>query len=178
MVESAKLGWMAAVVDLKGMIIRKKNQTRATPQLVLAVESRDFNVIKHLALMSGGHPEAKRVQDPKSKDWMRRNCTEHCPDAHVHGAVNMPVTQRWTLTGAAAAVVLYNLRPYLVADKPYEKFISEALGNMVLSGPGSGAVRSALTRLVALGWELPPALGEDLLEIAAWATAVPKAVSA
>jgi hypothetical protein len=168
---------MAAVIDLKGMMLRKKNTQRATPQLVLVVESRNLNVIRRLADMTGGNPEAKRLVDVK--EWMRRGCTVHCPEAHVHvDDKHMPVTQRWTVTGVAAGIVLHNLAPYLVADKPYQEFLDMAIENSAMFGQGSGLVRSTVTRLVVLGWGLPPKLASDLVEIARIAEQAAKAVSA
>jgi len=172
MVKAADLGWMAAVIDLKGILLRKRNRSRATPQLVIVVDSRNFDVIRRLAEMTGTNPEAKRIQTLNT-DWSRRGCSEHCPEAHVHFTVHMPDTQRWSVTGVAAAVVLHNLRPYLVSsEKPYDEFTEEALANAVLSGRGSGAVKATLARLIALGWELPAELAADLLELAALAAEV------
>lgn len=169
-VAPASLGWMAAVFDLKVLLLRKKNQQRATSQLVLVVDSKNKAVIDRLAKMTGTTPEYGRIQDWSSKGWMRRGCIEHCPQAHIHAlAPNMPEHYRWTATGAAAAIVLHNLTPYLVADKPYGEFMDEALANTRLTGQGAKAIRDAMARLVGLGWELPPSLAEDLLQVAALA---------
>jgi hypothetical protein len=169
----ATLGWMAAIIDLKGILLRKKNQSRATPQLVMVVDSKNFAVIGRLAELTGTQPEAKRVQDVKA-EWLRRGCTEHCPEAHVHVHDNwhMPETQRWSTTGVAAAVVLTGLRPYLISDKPYDDFIEEALRNAALTGQGSGAVKATISRLVSLGWALPSELAQDLLSLSAIAAQV------
>jgi len=178
-ISQAQLGWMAAVLDLKGMCIRKRNKTRATPQLVLVVESREHAVIRKLAEMTGSNPEAKRPAD--IKEWMRRGCVEHCPQPHQHvhdEKWSMPLTSRWTVTGVVAGIVLYNLAPYFVSDKPYAAFAEEALRNAVLTGQGSGASKAAIARLVTLGWDLPPELASDLLELAALAAGVEKAKSA
>jgi len=169
MIPPERLAWMAAVIDLKALLLRKNNKTRATPQMVLVVDSKNFAVIDRLCEMSGTSPEAKRIQEVK-EEWMRRGCVEHCPDAHIHhhDGWQMPETRRWSSTGAAAATILHNLRPYLVdPDKPYDEFITKAIANATLTGQGSGATKSALARLVTLGWALPPALAKDLLELAA-----------
>ena len=169
----ATLGWMAAVVDLKGILLRKRNQTRATPQLVMVVDSKNTAVIARLAQLTGTRPEAKRVQEVK-EEWLRRGCAEHCPAAHVHvhDKWQMPETQRWSTTGVAAAIVLTGLRPYLVSEKPYDEFIEEALANAALTGQGSGAVKATISRLIALGWDLPAQLAKELLDLSVIAAEV------
>jgi hypothetical protein len=168
-VTSEQYAWMAAIVDLKGMLLKKNNKDRAknTAQMVLVVESKHLAIIRRLAELTGTAPEAKRVQEIKD-DWMRRGCIEHCPQAHIHHHEKwqMPATQRWSITGAAAGVVLHNLRPYLVDDmKPYDEFVTKVLEQATLTGRGSGATRTALARLINLGWELPPQLAEELSDL-------------
>lgn len=53
MIPPEKLGWLASVLDLKGHIIRKNNQTRRTPQLVLMVESSRLRVVEELCRLTG-----------------------------------------------------------------------------------------------------------------------------
>lgn len=151
----AQLGWMAGVVDLKGKILRKKNKSRATPQLVLAVESTDIAIVRELCKMTGTQAELQR--QPKQADWWRRNCQEHCSDAHVHvEAPEFPAVARWTITGVSMAVIIENLLPYLRTDKGLEIVMEEAYQNKAISGQGSGAVRASLLRLRYMGWVLPP----------------------
>ena len=170
---SEQYAWMAAIVDLKGMLLKKSNKDRAknTSQMVLVVESKHLAVIAKLAELTGTNPEAKRVQEIKD-DWMRRGCIEHCPQAHIHHHEKwqMPTTSRWSITGVAAGVVLFNLRPYLVDDmKPYDEFIAKVIEQATLTGRGSGATRASLARLINLGWELPEVLAEELSELIALA---------
>jgi hypothetical protein len=162
-----RLGWMAAVIDLKGLPIRKANKTRATPQLVLVVESKHVNVIRRLSEMTGTEVERKNQRN-LGEGWMRRGCVEHCPEPHFHQHSEehrwqMPDTQRWSITGVGAAIVLHNLMPYLTDTTEYEEFAALAVTNAALTGQGSGAARAAISRLMRLGWELPPLLAEKLL---------------
>jgi hypothetical protein len=149
-----KLGWMAGIIDTRGRLIFKENKSRNTPQVVLAAESKELAIIRALSEMTGTKPE---LQAPKPlKDFMRRNCSEHCPDAHVH--VNddreMPRVGRWTITGAGMVTVLDNLLPFLVVDRGYEDAIEMVRADTTVVGQGSGAVRASLMRLRDLGWEL------------------------
>lgn len=150
------LGWMAGVIDLKGKVVRKKNTQRATPQLVLYVETKEQKVIQKLSKLTGTNPEVRKSH--ALKEWMRRGCMEHCPEAHVHvedDPTMMPMIARWTTTGASAAVILHNLIPYMVSSEKMTAYLNEMLENTVFSGQGSGMVLSSITRLSKLGWKLP-----------------------
>jgi len=166
----AQLGWMAGVIDLKGKILRKQNKLRATPQLVLSVESKDYAVIRELSRHTGTNPEMMRTPEG-AHDWMRRSCQEHCADAHVH--VNAPVwppIARWTVTGASMAVVLWTLRGYLRTDRGLDAAMTQAISQAAITGRGSGATRKSLRRLQYLGWEFPPGMEEKLLLTEDWGT--------
>lgn len=165
MIDPATMGWMAAVIDLKALLIRKRNKMRATPQLVMVVDSREFSVIDRLAEMTGTSPEAHNYHT--LKEWMQRGCREHCPEAHIHhhDHWSMPPTKRWSVTGVSAATILWNLRSYLVADKPYAEFLDLALRNAATRGQGSGATKAALHRLMRLGWDVPPMLLDELFSV-------------
>ena len=154
MIPVSKLAWMAAVIDLKGKLYSKKNALRATPQVVLAVESINFAVVRELSSLTGTSPEfAMARQKP---DWMKRGCTEHCPEPHIHYEGSLPPKARWTVTGASAAVILYNIMPYLVAhDQPWQEILDQLVGQASLNGQGSGVTLRSLRRLKELGWEMP-----------------------
>jgi hypothetical protein len=137
---------MAAVLDLKGMIIRKNNQDRATPQIVLVVDSKNEKVIRQLCELTG--------------------CQEHCPEAHVHADLDwqMPPTSRWTVTGVSAAMVLYTIMPYMCGDRSeYLVAMNQAIANAAVTGKGSGATKAAIRRLSRAGWEVPPVLMAKML---------------
>ena len=80
-IAATTLAWMAGIFDLKALVITKHNNRRATPQLVLSVQSTNLGVIDRLAQLTGTAPEAR---ERRIKDWMRKGCVEHCPQAHVH----------------------------------------------------------------------------------------------
>jgi hypothetical protein len=155
MIPVQDLGWMAGVLDLKGRIQVKNNRQRATRQIVLLVESSELLVIRRLARMTGSRAEAM-VSRPL-KEWMRRGCNDHCPEAHVHVGDDriMPAVSRWTLTGAGAAVVLTALLPFLTVERGWEEAINEIMASTPLTGQGATAVLGSLNRLRELGWELP-----------------------
>lgn len=153
-IPTAQLGWMAGVIDLKGAFVRKRNKQRATPQIVLMVESRHYDVIRELARLTGTSPAIQELR--VKEEWARRSCTEHCPDKHVHvQEVTMPSIARWQVTGVAVAVVLYNLQSFLRTSKPYTETMIECLQNIPPSGQGRSAVDRAIRRLAELGWDIP-----------------------
>lgn len=156
---------MAGIIDLKGAIIRKKNKQRATPQLVLMVETRHFHIIRQLSRMTGTQPELQK--EKHLQEWMRRGCVEHCPEQHVHAEhKSMPAVSRWTVTGVSMAIVLYNLMPFLHNDeKPFEEAMNECFQNLVMVGQGRAAISAAIHRLAELGWHIPEAVYPDETEL-------------
>ena len=163
MITPAKLGWMAGVIDLKGRVYIKANtQRRSTRQIVLMVESRLPGIIREFGALTGTTPEYKT--DRPLKDFMRRSCSEHCPEAHVH--VNddriMPSVYRWTITGIAMAVVVDALLPVLTEDKGFVELRDEILSTVDINGRGSAVVLSTLNRLMTLGWPMPAQVMQSL----------------
>lgn len=161
-VTEADKAWMAGVIDLKGSVLRKNNQTRRTAQLVLYVRVKDERIALRLSAMTGTAPE--RHSKPMAEAFMRRGCAEHCEAPHVH--VNdtspypwqMPPTTQWAVTGIAAAVVLANIAPYMCTYEDYAPVVAEIISNFAATGQGSGAVRKTLSRLSGRGWQVPPAV--------------------
>ena len=164
MPSQADLGWMAAVIDLKGHVYVKKNKQRAegSRQIVLMVESRRVSVIRRLSELTGTKPEV--MAEKPLKEFMRRACAEHCQEPHVH--VNddriMPAVRRWTVTGVAFAVVLDALAPFITEDQGFPEYVQEILGATDVLGRGSGQVMATLNRLKALGWPIPALLSDEL----------------
>jgi hypothetical protein len=164
-------GWMAAIIDAKGRVVTKSNRRRATPQYVLEVASKDDRITTRLGALTGTSPEANSIT--QFIDFNRRGCAVHCTDAHIHVEWNdsEPVTiTKWTISGAAMAVVLLALQPYLVTWDDYVPYVTRILETMTLTGQGSGATRAAILRLHGLGWPVPP-------DILATVTARQKAIA-
>lgn len=152
------LGWIAGTIDLKGTIVIKKNQDRATPQSVLIVESKELAVIRRLAAYTGTDPEQQTKHKIK-EEWNRKGCVEHCPDKHNHVVqVAMPPIARWQVTGSSLVVVLYNVLPYLTESAKSEKLkdgMELVASYVTLGGQGRAAIDKAIRRLSSLGWLIP-----------------------
>ena len=166
MIPREKLAWMAAVLDMKGTIIIKANTQRATPQIVLMVESTHTTVVAELGRLTGSVIEPRA--DRRRPAWMRRGCIEHCPEPDVEYPATdyLPDQTRWTVTGAAAAIVLHSVIPYMVTDKGMEKALEEIMGNVDLHGRSGNSARQAVARLAKLGWRLPGKIGAQARELA------------
>jgi hypothetical protein len=150
------LGWMAAVIDMKGAISRKNNKARRTPQIVLRVDTKDSRIARRLCTLTGVTPEPHEVQ---LTPFVRRGCAEHCLEPHIHVDTDypwrMPEVTRWSLTGATIAVVLLNVQPYMTTYGDYQADVELVIENLVTTGQGVGMVRASLGRLRQLGWVIP-----------------------
>lgn len=154
-----KFAWVGAVLDMRGTIIYKSNQTRATPQIVLMVESTNNSVVAELARLTGSTIEPRETRFRPA--WMRRGCITHCPEPDVEYPEQpdyLPARTRWTVTGAAAAIVLHNCITYMVTDKGMQTALDEILGNVNLQGRSGNSARQAVARLERCGWPLPPVI--------------------
>lgn len=154
MIRATDLAWAAAVIELKGMMVCKANKMRATPQRVLIVDSRRTEVIGKLSAMTGTKPEEHERE--VIREWMQRNCTAHCPEAHTHVHKHMPLTTRWTVTGVSAAIVISNVAPFMTDSRRFLSEVSLVEEDLKTTGPGSGAIFAAVRRLSELGWKTEP----------------------
>jgi hypothetical protein len=95
---------------------------------------------------------------------MRRGCITHCPEPDIEYPEQpdyLPAQTRWTVTGSAAAIVLFSVIPYMVTDRGMQTALEEILGNVNLSGRSGNSARQAVTRLARLGWPLPPVIARQ-----------------
>ena len=161
MIEEATLGWVAGILDFQGHVLRRNNSQRAagSVQVSIYVETGIPGIPDRLCQLTGTMPE-EHDQKKLKQEWLRRGCEEHCPEAHEHvRAVNMRPTIKWSCTGAAMAIILWNVRQYMTTDhEPWDWAMAQAFSQIRLTGQGSAAIIGAAKRLHALGWELPPVL--------------------
>lgn len=165
MIDAKDVAWMAGVVDLKGRVIRKKNDQRRTRQTLMYVESKQLEVVAGLCALTGTNAESKKQST--LSEWIRTGCAEHCPTKHIHvdraaEGWSMPRTSRWTMTGASMVVVLHSLLPYLRVERGYREAMEAILADQDLTGRGAQAMWANVSRLVRLGWPLPPSYVEPM----------------
>lgn len=162
--QESDLGWIAGTIDLKGVVIRKRNKQRRTTQTVLMVETRHRPIVERLSDYTGTDPSIQT--DRKIKEaWKRKGCVEHCPTQHVHiQETSMPDISRWQVTGSSFVVVMYNVLPHLTKSPKSNSFreaMEEVASTIPLRGQGRAAIDRAIRRLSALGWVIPPYLFLD-----------------
>lgn len=163
MITEVELGWVAAVVDCRGKVSYKSNKMRATKQQVILVESKTKEIVDRLATLTGTNAEVYRNQVIKV-EWDRRGCVDHCPDAHIHERrKEMPDIYKWSATGISAAIVIYNIIPYVTLKEIWRPVMTDVLDQAALEGPGSGAIRAAARRLSGLGWRMPEQVFESMM---------------
>ena len=161
MINEATKGWLAGIMDFQGHVLIRKNRQRAagSEQISIYVSTSIPGIPERLCELTGTSPEEK-AHNRLKEAWLRRGCEEHCPEAHVHvREVNMPLNTRWSCTGAAAAIILWNVRKYMTTDhEPWDWAQAQVMSQLRLTGQGSAAIIGAAKRLHALGWDLPPVL--------------------
>lgn len=163
MLDNANKGWFAGILDFQGHVVRRNNGHRAegSEHISIYVDTKITPITMKMSALTGTQPSLKENGHASLKvEWLRRGCAEHCPEPHQHVAseeVNMPPTVKWSASGAAAAIVLWNLRPYMVTEhEPWDWAMGMCLASTRLSGRGAAAALTAIRRLHELGWDLPP----------------------
>src|SRR5260370_30065485 len=96
-ITQADKAWMAAIVDYKAAFAEKRNATRATPQLVMRVDTMDLTIVQRICNLTEIVPFDKL---PK-RNFYQRGCKDHCPEPHIHHEETwaMPQTAQWAATG-------------------------------------------------------------------------------
>jgi len=168
--EEWEKAWAAAMIDSRGHLIHRRNRQRAagSEQITLMIETKHHEIAERLSAMTGTKPEPQEFRPP-SEDIIRRGCTEHCPEPHVHvdSFTSMPTVTRWAVTGASAAIVLWNLRPYMATTRePWDWALDQILRQLKMTGQGSGAIKESARRLKRIGWTLPPIMEQLATEAA------------
>lgn len=154
MITEAQKAWMAGVLDLKGRISVKATPSRRDKQYTWHVDSKEILVVRKLCEYTASQPEDR--QQRTLSEMFRRNCTLHCPEAHIHVEFdwNMPRVLRWTASGGMFAILHHNLKPYMQVDRGEQETVDLILQNPTTEGRGSHIVLARAAQLQALGWEL------------------------
>jgi hypothetical protein len=153
MIARTDLAWVAGVFDLKHSAIRRANDH--TRRLVLPVQDSDFAIIKRISDLSGSNVTPRTTTTPLP-EWMRRACSDHCKDKHIVYEA-LPRRHEWKLNGISAAIILYNVLPYMIhrKDIQLEGRMWETIKTTPYTGGGSTTCRVIIRKLSGLGWGLP-----------------------
>ncbi len=139
MIPETDLAYLAGVVDVLGRIwTRPSSNGRRLPLLELNANRPE--------LMEWLSDLTRTDVVVTSRDYMRLGCAEHCSESHVH---TVSTSTRWSVTGAKATIVLFNIEPYVFLKRPEVEY---ALGLGMMSEMRAQTVRDMKTR----GWVVPP----------------------
>ncbi len=152
--------WMAGIIETRGKIHFTNDPSRRTNQLVLRIATARTNLASRLAALTGVKTHLNQARTITAD---RRACVEHCDDAHVHVVAEIPEVAVWAISGAAAAIVLDNLRPYFIDDTGIQAVVDNILSALPTAGQGRAAVDASIIRLRRLGWSIPPAALEHFV---------------
>ena len=138
MLDVPTLAYVAGVLDMQCNI-----KTRTTPDdtelPMLAMYGPNVAMLEYLASLT----DTKMVVARRS--YVKAGCAQHCREKHQHIE---SVSGRWTLTGAKATIVLYNIRPYV-------RLQVEAVTSALVVGLAAPFKLAKLKRMADLGWEIP-----------------------
>lgn len=139
MIPETDLAYLAGVLDVLGRIWHRPSANgRRLPLLELNLKQPDL--MAWLGEITGTDVVTT------SRDYMRMGCAEHCAESHVH---SVSTSTRWSVTGAKATIVLFNIEPYAFLKRPEVEF---ALGLGMMAEMRAQTVRS----MRAKGWTIPP----------------------
>jgi hypothetical protein len=131
--------WIAGVIDARGHIESHNRHGHVQPRV--RVTTRNVELLGTLARFCGN----KVVLDERGYD--RRPCGDHCTSQHQH---MVRQSASWTVDSARATVVLFNVVPFLYAQRTTASLALEA--GLKRFPPARGDL---VPQMVALGWELP-----------------------
>lgn len=140
MIDQQTLAYVAGIVDLLGLI--RVRHVEDTPLPVLQVHGKHMPTFDYLGSLTG----TKAIET--TRDYTRHGCAQHCAEKHMHIVSR---SGRWSLTGAKATVVLWNIQPFLRVKK-------DAADGALAVGLGTTFKQGTVGKMRDLGWEIPEEL--------------------
>jgi hypothetical protein len=140
----ADRAYAAALLDQFGRLTLRPYQGTELPEVIVQGKVAALGWL-------GERTGAKVIEIPKAYNAHR--CAEHCTEKHMHVE---STTQRWSVTGARATIVLHTLQGYMRVQDRRARELVEA-------GQRIGYKRTVVDEMRELGWDIPE------LREAAWA---------
>jgi hypothetical protein len=137
LIDDATKAYMAGTIDLIGLI-----RLRDAPKGPLPVVQMHG---PHFQVMSLFSETTDTKVITTSRGFTKAGCSQHCSDKHIHVK---SISARWSVTGARATVLLWNLLPYLRTKKVIAGVVMEA-------GINAGYKPATVRKMQELGWEIP-----------------------
>lgn len=133
-----QLAYIAGVVDvMAAMRLREAHSGNQLPWV--GISTPNLAMVQWLADRTGV------TVTTVTRSYNRDGCALHCPEPHVHIHSQ---TGRWSISGARATVMLYNLLPYLELQ-------AESAKELLDVGLRCGRKFNTGAKMAALGWEIP-----------------------
>lgn len=137
MIPASDLAYIAGAVDLIGNIRTRLAGDTELP--MIAMSGNNAAMLNYLADVTGTRAVVTR------RAYSKAGCAEHCSEKHQHV---VSASGRWSVTGAKATVVLWNLRPFV-------RLQAEALRAALVVGLGANHKPGTVAKMAALGWDVP-----------------------
>jgi hypothetical protein len=145
LIDDRTVAYVAGIVDLLGLI--RVRTVEGTQLPVVQVHGKHMATFDYLGELTG----TKAIET--KRDYTRAGCAEHCAEKHMHIVSR---SGRWSLTGAKATVVLWNIQPYLREKK-------DAADGALAVGLATKFKQGTVGKMRDLGWEIPRELGLSLV---------------
>lgn len=139
-IDQRTLAYVAGIVDLLGLI--RIRDVEGTMLPVLQIHGQHMPIFNYLGELTGTRAIETR------RDYTRAGCSQHCSEKHMHIVSR---SGRWSLTGAKATVVLWNIQPYLREKK-------DAADGALAVGLATKFKQGTVDKMAALGWDVPEEL--------------------
>lgn len=132
-----ELAYVAGVIDMLGVLRTRRVGDADLPAVM--IHGSHSEMMKYLAGLTG-----TKITVVK-RAFLRAGCVEHCKEKHQHVE---SVSARWSVTGAKATILLWNVRPYI-------KLQAEAVTEVMNVGFDAQFKPATLRKMADLGWEVP-----------------------
>lgn len=147
MMDQRTVAYVAGVVDLLGLI--RIRYAEDTPLPVVQVHGKYMSTLEYLGELTG----TKAIET--RREYTRAGCAEHCKEKHMHIT---STSGRWSVTGAKATVLLWNMQPYLRVKK-------DAADGALAVGLRTKFKQGTVDKMRQLGWEIPSELEGRTLRV-------------
>lgn len=137
MIATDDLAYMAGVVDLLGLIRTRMAENTELP--LVQMHGQHMPILQYFGERTGTKAIVTR------RDYTRAGCAEHCQEKHQH---IVSVSGRWSVTGAKATVLLWNLRPFL-------RVKADLADRALAVGLNTRFKQGTAEKMRRLGWEIP-----------------------
>jgi hypothetical protein len=131
------IAYIAAVLDTTGRLTTRKSAGHELP--LVELNCKNYPLLDYLADVTSTATFATQ------RDYQRFGCQEHCAEKHVH---TISHSARWSIVGAKATIVLYNIEPYVFLRRP-------EVEELLAIGLGCEARSNTIRDMRSKGWEIP-----------------------